>query len=156
MKRILAWVAVLAAFVLVGASIPQRSTAQVPSFYFGAQACSFQTSVVTTTETALATSIPLSTQGARSIYLHGQAVITAGTGATAFTLHIRRGSGTGGADVTTPTQVSATAGSQASYDFTVIDTPGEVAGQQYTLTVKPIGASGNSTVQTCTLQYAAY
>jgi len=156
MKRTIEWVWILAVLLLVAALTPHDAPAQVPSFYFGSQACSFGTSVPTGTETTLVTSAPLSTQGPRAIYLHGQAVLTAGTGTTAFTLRIRRGSGTGGANVITPTAISATAGGTADYDFTVIDTPGEVAGQQYTLTVQPTGASAAGTAQTCTLQYAAY
>lgn len=116
----------------------------------------FGQSLVTPTETACVTTAGLSTVGARSISLHGQALITSGAGTTAMTLRLRRGSGTGGTQVVTATAVSDTAGDTKPYTFDYDDTPGEVAGQQYTLTAQPTGATAAGTIQTCHLDATAH
>lgn len=156
MRRVPDVVWALVALLVAAVAIPQHVWAQLPGFSFGSQACTFNTAIVTGTETSLVTSAPISTQGARTITLHGSVIVTPGQGATAVTVRIRRGSGTGGANVITPTAITPTAGGTAGYTFDVDDFPGEVAGQQYTITVQQTGASTNGTANTCELWYIAH
>lgn len=113
------------------------------------------TAVATTNVTlALATEVEVLqldgiTTGAegRRVHLHGFVQVTTGTGATGLTLRIRRGTGTGGVLVgeANVVQVEAVAGSTEDHDITVLDTPGELAGESYVLTVQQAAATADGT-----------
>lgn len=117
----------------------------MPLRQFVAQKLS-DTAIVTTTELAVVTSPPVSTRDSgEAIVIEGYVTVTAGTGATAITPTIRRGSGITGAIVGEQHAVTVTAGNVVALSVNVEDVPGEVAGQVYTLTVAQTGASANGT-----------
>jgi hypothetical protein len=108
--------------------------------------------VNTTTETAIATltafNVNQSTNG-EGVYVSGDLYFTAPTGATAATVRVRQGSGTGGAVVNNPTPVafSVTAGNPVVLGFSALDSATVLAnGQQYTVTVQFTGATANASV----------
>lgn len=112
--------------------------------------------VVTTAETAIATLPGISLNDAsESIYLRGSAIITIGTAGVTAELQVRRGNGITGSIVSVSKPVTVTAAAVAQLAVECIDTPGHLAGGQYTLTVTVASASGNSTVALASL-YAAY
>jgi len=108
--------------------------------------------VVTTAETAIVTVTAFNVnQGAtgEGVYLSGDLYYTAPTGATAATLRVRQGSGTGGAVVNNPTPVAlpVTAGSPVVHGFSALDSATVLAtGQQYTVTIQFTGATANASV----------
>lgn len=68
--------------------------------------------------------------------------ITAGTGTTGLTFRVRRGTTTGGPSVTaTAWPLTLAAGNTGIGSGCYVDTPGAVAGQQYSLTVIQTGAT---------------
>jgi hypothetical protein len=70
----------------------------------------------------------------------------AGTSVTSFVLRIRRGATTAGTLVTTAQHVTpAVAGTISGLGGCYFDTPGAVAGQQYSLTCVQTAATGAST-----------
>lgn len=103
--------------------------------------------VVTTNETALQVTPPVSSQsGAESVWIEGQLDMTFGASTTAVTVRVRRGNGIIGVtvgDVEIPTE---TAGNRAPIPYSVKDSPGEVANQLYTITVQQTAATANGTV----------
>lgn len=104
------------------------------------------TSIPTTTETVLATLPPLSSDGqAQSVLLEGVAGFTVGTGTTTVTVRIRRGTGITGTAVASIAGVNVTAGNVVQIPINGVDTPGEVADQQYVLTVQQAAATANGT-----------
>jgi hypothetical protein len=109
-------------------------------------------SVVTTNETAAVTSPPVtpSTDGGE-ITITGVVNITTGTGTTAVTVRVRRGNGVSGALVGETMPHTLAAAASADIAFQVTDTPGAVAGQQYTATVVQTAASGNGTVNNASI-----
>lgn len=114
------------------------------------------TTVTTTTETVVATSLPVSTRGAsEQVTITGWVDFTSGTGATALTLRVRRGTGITGTLVSNANAQTVTAGNTLDYDLVVVDTPGEVAGQQYVLTVQQTAATGNGTALAASIQLGA-
>lgn len=111
------------------------------------------TTLVTTAETACATVSGISTDGSgQRIEIRAVLGIQAGTGATAHVLRIRRGTDTTGAVVGETVSSLATAGQAGSASIEVQDTPGDVAGQSYTVTCQAVGASANGTVQNASLE----
>jgi hypothetical protein len=101
----------------------------------------------TNAETAILTTPPLNiTQDFSQILLLASCNILAGASVTALVFRIRRGVGVGGTVVNanpwTVTLAAAASGGLAEFYF---DTPGAVAGQQYTLTCSQTGATGAST-----------
>lgn len=111
------------------------------------------TALVTTAETVIATSLPISTRSAsEQLTLTGWADITAGTGATGVILRIRRGTGTTGTLVSNATTQTLAAGNTLDFDLVVTDTPGEVAGQNYVLTAQQVAATANGNVTAASLQ----
>lgn len=110
------------------------------------------TPVVTTAETAAVVSDPISTgSGAEEITISGTISLTTGTGTTSVTIRCRRGNGITGTVVgeTVPHTIGAAASVNLPYSFP--DTPGEVAGQLYTLTVQQTGASANGTINNASI-----
>lgn len=105
--------------------------------------------IVTTTELAVVTIASVSTDGpSRTIELLGEVELGVGTGTTLVTFRIRRGTGITGAVVGTSTtdQPLVGAGAWAQYVFEATDTPGEVAGLAYTLTVQQTAATANGSI----------
>ncbi len=106
------------------------------------------TNIPTTTETVLATLPPISTDGAaQQVSLQATAVFATGTGVTGVTLRIRRGTGITGTVVAMSGSVVAAASTGIDLGVDGVDNPGEVADQQYVLTVQQAGATGNGTAQ---------
>jgi hypothetical protein len=94
------------------------------------------TTVVTTAETIVATTPAISTPSPDTpVTISGVLSMTYGTGTTAVTVQVRRG-----------TTVSGTLVGEANA-WNVTDTPGDVAGQSYVITVTQTGATANGTVQ---------
>lgn len=107
------------------------------------------TTVVTTTETVVATVSGISTpRPGCKVILHGWGEITTGGSTTALTARIRRGTdatgtliGEGNAE-----QVEAAAGSTEGFDIATEETPGELASASYVLTIQQTGAAANGSV----------
>lgn len=104
---------------------------------------------VTTAETIIATIAGVTTpRPGCKVVLFGSTQITIGTNATALTFRWRRG-----AAITDPlvgeanvVQIDTAAGSSEDHVHSVEDTPGEIAGQTYVLTVQQTAATANATV----------
>lgn len=126
----------------------------MPSWPRSAQAVSSAaTSIVTTTETVLATLPPVSTDGSvQRVQLQAFASFTTGAGTTGYTLRIRRGTGITGTVVATSGIIAAAASTLVAGGVDGLDAPGEVADQQYVLTVQLAGATGNGTGSLAGLQ----
>lgn len=104
------------------------------------------TVLVTTAETVVATLPGVSNQSVDGIIrLDGLAQVSGGTNTTFATLRIRRASLTGTligeADAAT-----LTGAAQGTFGIMAEDTPGEVAGVSYVLTVQLTAASANGSV----------
>jgi len=103
--------------------------------------------ITTTTELAVGTSPGLSSDyPGRTFRITAALKVTTGLGATGLIIRVRRGSGTGGALVGDATTVTAAASTTYDVAHEVEDSPGDVAGQQYTVTVQQVGATGNGTM----------
>lgn len=103
--------------------------------------------IVTTTETVALVTPPVSTTySSDAIDIEGKINVTAGTGTTAVVLRIRRGNGITGTVVGVADTDTLAAGSSESFPLQGVDTPGDVAGQVYSLTVQQTGATANGTV----------
>lgn len=114
---------------------------------FSANSVVADTNVVTTAETAAITSDPVSTSvGAEEITVSGIINITTGASTTQVVVRVRRGVGVAGTVVgeTEPQNIGAAVSGNIFYEVT--DTPGEVAGQQYTATAVQTAATGNGTI----------
>ncbi len=150
--KLIAWYVVsLVLLVTVGVFWPRGSGAQQSPIQFASAPCPSTATLTTGTEGQLVASPGISIPASRIARVFGEAVITLPTTTTGLTLRIRRGVGTAGAQVITPTTVSPTAGGAQAYTFMVEDQPGEVAGQQYSLTAQAVGAASTSTVNSCEL-----
>lgn len=109
-------------------------------------------SVVNANETAVVNTSPYTSDGAnRQVTVDAEGEITTGTGTTALVVKIRRGTTTAGAQVGQSQTITVpTAGNKVQFGIQVLDTPGEVAGQQYCCTVTQTGGTGSGTVdQVC-------
>ena len=99
------------------------------------------------TETVVLTSAGVSTPGPNAtVELHGVVNITTGTGGTAVVVNVRRGATASGTEVGTATTDTSTAGDKYTIPFSIEDTPGDVAGLVYSVTVTETGASADGTV----------
>lgn len=104
------------------------------------------TTLTTTAETVVATlNAPTPNRAGVVVTVRGWAQLTAGTGATAVTPRIRRGTTTSGDLVGEGNPVDATAGDTADNVITVNDSPGEVSSLSYVLTLEQTGATANGT-----------
>lgn len=102
------------------------------------------TALVTTAETVVAVTPPVSNRGnSDQIAVSGTVALTSGAGTTAFQIRCRRGGVIGGAlvGVAQTVQVGAALPIEGGFDF--VDNPGEVAGQTYAITVQQVAATGN-------------
>lgn len=112
-----------------------------------ANAVTADTTVVTTAETAAITSEGVSTAvGGEEITISGVINITTGVATTQVVVRVRRGTTVAGTAIgeTEPQTIAAAATGNIFFEF--VDTPGEVAGQQYTATVVQTAATGNGTI----------
>ena len=156
-KKITMYAVLIGVQIALALAVAPYITAQLPALQVVSSACGYNAvALVTGTETALVTTPGISPFGPRTVSVQGSALITVATQTTAMTLRLRRGTGTAGALVVTPTAVSATAQTAQGFTFATDDTPGEVANQGYTLTAQATGATANSTVGTCELFVAAH
>lgn len=110
------------------------------------------TTLTTTTETVVATlNAPTPNRAGVVVTVHGWAQLTAGTGTTAVTARIRRGTTASGDLVAEGNPVSATAGNTADSVIIVDDTPGEVSTLSYVLTLEQTGATADGTALQATM-----
>lgn len=109
--------------------------------------------ITTTTETVAATTLPISTDGAnQTVNLDCSGEVTPGTSTTALVIKVRRGTGITGTQVGTTQTLTVTAPNKTGFSVQVADTPGEVAGQQYVVTVTQTGAAANGTIDQAAIQ----
>lgn len=110
------------------------------------------TSIVTTAETAAITSDGFTppTDGSKLI-ISGVINITTGASVTGAVIRVRRGVGVAGVLVgeTEPHNIGAAVTDDVSYQVT--DSPGAVAGQQYTATVVQTAATGNGIINNASI-----
>lgn len=157
MRRAVAWIVLLIASVAVVEVVRPDAVAQIPPLHLASATCpAAGVTLTTTTEGSAVTSGGISTSPGQTVRVLGTAIITTGTGTTTVTLRIRRGSGIAGTNVGTPTAATVTAGNTVTLTFGGEDSPGEVAGQQYSLTAQQAGATANGTVASCELWVQAY
>jgi hypothetical protein len=102
--------------------------------------------IVTTAETVICTTGPfgLPVDNALVIVMW-YAIITLTAGSTAITMRLRRGNALTSAVVNVPTAQAVTASTVIQLSGTYVDTPGIVAGLQYSLTAQLTAAGANST-----------
>lgn len=107
------------------------------------------TTVTTTTETVAVTVPGVSTPkpGVR-VQVKGTLQVTTGGSTTGLTIRVRRGTAitdtlVGEANVT---QVAAAAGSTEELTIMCEDTPGDVAGQSYVVTIQQTAAAANGSI----------
>lgn len=114
---------------------------------------SVDVTLVTTTETVIATLSGVSTPRKRDITLKGWAQITTGTNTTGVTLRIRRGTTTSDTLVgeANTEQVSAAAGSTEGHDVETIDPGIDMAAGSYVLTAQLVAATANGASLQATL-----
>lgn len=104
-------------------------------------------------DTAIVTTPPVSDdQGQRLIVLKGWLAFTVGTTGTGAILRIRQGAGVTGTSVAITGTMQVTAGNLVSFSILGQDSPGEVAGQQYTLCLQVVGATAASAVGSAFLE----
>lgn len=90
-----------------------------------------------------------------TVLLFWYLTMTSGTGTTNITPLIRRGTGITGTIINGNTNDNTTAGNTTRRSGVYFDTPGAVAGQQYSLTMTQIGASANGTIlDVCLIAFA--
>lgn len=114
--------------------------------------------IPTTTETVVCTLNGVTTQGPGAVVtLEAWLQVTVGTATTALVYRIRRASLTGTlVGVQTSEAIYSAAGATEDHSLQENDSPGELAGGTYVLTVQQTAATGNGTavasslVATCT------
>ena len=104
--------------------------------------------VPTNAETVVANTNPYTADGPnRQVTIDAEGEITTGASTTALVVKIRRGTAVTGTQVgATQTITVPTAGNKVQFGLQVVDTPGEVAGQQWCVTVQQTGGAANGTV----------
>lgn len=103
-------------------------------------------------ETAVCTVKGITSRGGSgSVSLSGAVDLSIGTAGTAVTLRIRRGDTTAGTAVATAGPFTVTATDRYPLQVEGLDAPGEIAGQDYTLTVQVTSATAASTVNAASL-----
>jgi hypothetical protein len=109
------------------------------------------TTIPTTTETlvCLLTFDALPIDFAQ-VLLIGQMLVIPGTATTLLQARIRQGNGTTGTSVGIADITGQTVGSGTGLCVLAIDTPGAVAGMQYSLTITQISATGAGSVNNAT------
>ena len=103
------------------------------------------------TETAILTTGGIDTTPNQGrVLITGIVAITPGTAATDVVIKVRRGTTTAGPQVGTLTSQVGAAGAPRVVPYHVEDNPGEVAGQEYTVTVAETSATSDGTVSVVT------
>lgn len=106
------------------------------------------TTLVTTAETIVATSQPLTLAlDFALITILWWVEVTFGTGTTTIVPRIRRGNTLTGSAINVGAGLNATAGQSVILNGVYVDTPGAVAGQQYSLTLAQGAATANGSIQ---------
>jgi hypothetical protein len=106
------------------------------------------TTIVTTAETVMLTTPPINQPIDNAlILLFWEVEISLSAASTAVQFRIRRGTTTSGTLVNALSNTTVTAATVIRFCGHYIDTPGIVAGQQWSLSAAVLSASGNSTVQ---------
>jgi hypothetical protein len=134
----LAVILIITAGLLAGLVAPAAATLTVTS-----TPCTTSVTVTTTTETVLCTLSGLSASNGQVIRLIATSQFTSGTSTTALTFRIRRGTGITGTVVGPAAALTTTATNVVQVTHVVEDSPGEVSGQQYVLTVQQTAAAAN-------------
>lgn len=96
------------------------------------------------------------TPNQRRVLITGIVAITPGTAATAIVVKVRRGTTTGGTEVGTVESQTGAAGAPRVIPYHVEDSPGEVAGQQYVVTVTETSATADGTVSVVTCSVTSH
>lgn len=105
------------------------------------------TTLVTTAEAVVLTTPPLSLAVDNAqVLLFWYANVNTGTSTVGLNGRLRRGTSTTGAMVNIAPGFSVGAGLQTAIPWCYIDSPGVVAGQQYSLTLQQVAATANGTV----------
>jgi hypothetical protein len=86
-----------------------------------------------------------------AVVLFWYIIHTVGATAAGFTVRLRRGTTVGGTVINVATQQTAAAGNNAVSSGFYFDTPGAVAGQQYSLTLIDNGSTAGGTIQDASL-----
>lgn len=104
-------------------------------------------------ETVIVTTPPLNIPlDFAQVFLHWFIAFVGGTAITAAVFRLRRGTTVAGALVGSPPYQSAlNAGNTVFYSGSYFDTPGAVAGQQYSLTLVQLSATGAGTINDISL-----
>ena len=84
------------------------------------------------------------------VLITGIVAITPGTAATAVVVKVRRGTTTAGAEIGTVESQTGAGGAPRVIPYHVEDVPGEVAGQEYVVTVTETSATADGTVSVVT------
>lgn len=110
--------------------------------------------LTTTTETVVATISGVNTPRRTTVTIKGWAQLTSGTGTTAVTPRIRRGTTISGTlvDEANAITIGAAAGTTEEYEITAQDENIDLAGGSYVLTLQQTGASGNGTAVQASLE----
>ncbi len=108
--------------------------------------------IVTSAETVVVTTPPLNLAlDFAQILLFWYIVLTVGAAGNAIIPRLRRGTTIAGTLVNVAFNQTAVAGNIVASSGSYADTPGAVAGQQYSLTMQVNAATANSTVQDVSL-----
>lgn len=105
------------------------------------------TATVTNTETVVC-QLPggIAVGAGKLVVICASATNTLGTAGVGIVAKVRRGTTTGGTLIDTFTLSGLVATNNAQVDGVTVDTPGDVANQQYCLTLTQTSATGNGTV----------
>lgn len=110
------------------------------------------TTLVTTAETVAAVIGNVSNQSADGVIrFTGYAAVLGGTNTTLVTARVRRGNGITGTIVGEADPLTLVGAGQLGIPISCEDTPGEVGGVPYSLTIQLTGASANGTVLAASL-----
>jgi hypothetical protein len=111
---------------------------------------------VNAAETAILTSPPISTSGPSSIVrVKGVINWVTGGSTTSVVVRLRRGTDATGTALAVASQVTVGAALAVNVALNCTDTPGEVAGQQYTLTAQQTAGAGNGSQVNVSLEVTA-
>ncbi len=146
----------LSGFIPHGIEPGMKTQAQQIGLHLASATCPSAVTVTTTGPTVVASSGGISTAPGQTVRVLAVANVTMASGTSGFTMSLRRGASATGVALVTPTTISPTANATQSLAIGGEDTPGEVTGQQYNLTVSPTGAAGAGSVVSCELSVAGY
>lgn len=103
--------------------------------------------VVTVAETVAVATPAIDASAGDPVDIEATLDVTVGGGGTSITVKVERGGAVGGAVVATFGPYTVVAGNRVNLSVNATDQqPGDVAGQQYVVTVQVTAAAGNSTV----------